>query len=491
MSARRLWLVLAIPLAGCITGGLAGCFTITPCNGGGQNVSFHGPRTLNPADIALPDGYDITLAARDLDMPTGLCCDDQGGVYVTESGYDPAAPQPRLLKIGDSIQVLALGTAGPWNGLCFDHGNFYVAQDDPDGGRIIKISPGGKSTPLVENLPTLGDYPAGSPLPGPGGYLYFAIGSATNSGVVGPDDDEQGLIPGKRWVSRHRRFHDIPGGDVKLTGWNALSPDPFTPNSTKVTGAFSPFGEPTAPDQTVAGQAPCTGAIMRVPLAGGPPELVAWGFRNPAGLAFTPDGFLYAVEQSYEDRGSRPVSGCGDLLWEIHTGLWYGWPDYFATRALPGSRQFAAVGKPPPQFLLTDPPNPPPAPAAILPVHGMAGGIDFCANPAFGRTGQAFIAEFGDIAPVSGKLLFPVGFEVDRVDVATGVRHVFAANKGPINGPASKVGGGGLERPITVRFDPAGDALYVLDFGVVTVGSRAQPRPGTGALWKITRKENP
>jgi glucose/arabinose dehydrogenase len=484
MPARRLWLVPVLAVTGC----LSGCFTLSPSNGGGQNVAYQGERRLNAADIALPDGYAISVAARNLDLPTGLCFDDDGVAYVIESGSDPTAPQPRLLRCDDSIQVVATGAAGAWNGLCYSKGNFYVAQADPDGGRIMKITPDGKSSALVENLPSVGDYAASSPLAGPDGYLYFAQGSATNSGVVGPDDDEQGLVPGKRWLSRNRRFHDVPGGDITLAGWNAQTPDPFTPHGTKVTGAFSPFGEPTAPGQTVAGQSPCTGAIMRVPLAGGPPELVAWGFRNPAGLAFTADRRLYATEQSYEDRGSRPVSGCGDLVWEIHPALWYGWPDYFGTRPLAGSRQFAPVGEPPPQFLLSGRPNTPPAPAAILPVHGMASGIDFSRNPAFGQTGQAFVAEFGDLAPVDGKLLFPVGFEVDRVDVTTGVRHAFAANKGAINGPASKIGGGGFERPIAVRFNPSGDTLYVLDYGVVTIGSRPQPRPRTGVLWKITRK---
>jgi glucose/arabinose dehydrogenase len=493
MSARRLWLLLILPLAGC----LAGCFTLRPCDGGGQDVAFTGPRLLNPADIAVPDGYFISVVARDLDLPTGLSCGDNGVVYVTESGDDPAAPAPRLLRLDTrapdaGLTVVATGAAGPWNGLSLQQGDFYVAEDDADGGRILKIDADGKIASLVENLPSLGDYPAGAPLAGPDNYLYFAQGAATNSGVVGPDNDEQGLAASRRgWLTRNRRFHDIPATDVTLTGWNVQTSDPFTPGGTKVTGAYSPFGEPTPPAQTVPGQVPCTGGIMRVPLAGGPPELVAWGFRDPTGLAFAPGGQLYADEQSYEDRGSRPVSGCGDPLWAVHSGVWYGWPDYFGPRPLPNTRQFAVIAKPAPQFLLANHPDVPPSPAAILPLHGSASGIDFSTSAGFGHVGQAFVAEFGDLAPVSGKLLYPVGFEVVRVDVLTGVRHVFAANKGPINGPASKIGGAGLERPIAVRFDPSGDTLYVLDYGVVTVGDHPDPRPRTGVLWKITRKEKP
>jgi hypothetical protein len=109
-------------------------------------------------------------------------------------------------------------------------------------------------------------------------------------------------------------------------------------------------------------------------------------------------------------------------------------------------------------------------------------------DPRLGWRGQAFVAQFGDQAPVVGKVLGPVGFKVVRVDVVTGVVDDFAVNPGPTNGPASALGSGGLERPIAARFDPAGDALYVVDFGVLTMSSAGStPHAGTGVLWRITR----
>lgn len=70
----------------------------------------------------------------------------------------------------------------------------------------------------------------------------------------------------------------------------------------------------------------------------------------------------------------------------------------------------------------------------------------------------------------------------------TGAVEDFAVNKGRKTGPASLVGGGGLERPIAARFSPDGSALYVVDFGVMTM-SQSGPSPvrGTGVLWKIVR----
>ena len=106
------------------------------------------------------------------------------------------------------------------------------------------------------------------------------------------------------------------------------------------TGAFMPYGVPSWKGEVIKGQVPCTGAIMRVPLAGGQPELVAWGLRNPTGLAFAKDGKLLVTENSYDERGNRPVFGTGDLLWEITPGVWYGWPDYWAGKKLTDQYRF-------------------------------------------------------------------------------------------------------------------------------------------------------
>jgi glucose/arabinose dehydrogenase len=124
----------------------------------------------------------------------------------------------------------------------------------------------------------------------------------------------------------------------------------------------------------------------------------------------------------------------------------------------------------------------------VLPVNASSNGLDFSRSARFGYAGEAFIAEFGDMTPNTGKVLAPVGFKVVRVDPATGVATDFAVNRGATNGPASRLGTGGLERPVAVRFDPSGDALYVVDFGIMTIeAGRPQPRGGTGVLWRITR----
>ena len=86
------------------------------------------------------------------------------------------------------------------------------------------------------------------------------------------------------------------------------------------------------------------------------------------------------------------------------------------------------------------------------------------------------------IETVTSKVLFPVGFKIVRVNTETGVIRDFATNKGKRNGPASWLKSGGLERPLSVKFDRSGSNLYVVDFGImktdkIGTGNKCKPRP--------------
>ena len=476
--------VLIATLLPCATG----CFGTSPSQGGGQ-TKFKGTRRVNPGDVALPKGYRIQAVARGLTFPTGVAFDDDGGVYVVESGYvyGEKWTTPRLLRIGPdgSKTEIARGENPPWNGVDYRNGSFYVAEGGQKvGGRILRINrEGGGYEILVDNLPSLGDHHTNGPVVGRDGYVYFGQGTATNSGIVGRDNAKMG------WLKRHPTFHDIPAQDVKLAGHN------FRTGSGDIvaeTGAFLPYGTPSLPGQVIKGQTLCTGAVLRVRVEGGDPEVVAWGMRNPFGLAFSPGGTLFVTDNSYDVRGSRPVWGTGDLLWEVSVGdrgKWYGWPDFHGPTPLTKADHFGAPFRDrAPKFLLAEHPNEPPEPVVKFGVHSSSNGIDFSREPSFGYEGQAFVAQFGDMAPTVGKVMSPVGFKIVRVDVNNGTIDTFATNRG--KGPASRLRRGGLERPTALKFTPDGSALYVVDFGVMTMtkdGPAARPR--TGVLWRITREQ--
>jgi glucose/arabinose dehydrogenase len=467
---------------------LAGCFPFLPSSGGGQ-TDFAPPRQVDADDVALPPGYTIEAVATGLTFPTGVAFDEAGRVHVVEAGYayGEVVTVPRLLRleVDGRTSVVATGDNPPWNGVDFADDAFFVAGGTLRGGQLLRIDADGRIATIVDDLPGLGDHHPNGPVAGPDGWLYFGQGTATNAAVVGTDNADFG------WLLRYPEFHDVPCDDVVLAGRNFRTPDPLGGARSVVTGAFVPFGTPTEAGQVVPGQLPCSGAVMRVRPDGRDLELVAWGFRNPFGLAFSPSGELLVTDNQYDVRGSRPVFGAGDLLWRVVPGTWYGWPDFHGDRPLTDADHFRARGEPEPGFVLQSHPGAPPAPAARLGVHSSSNGLDVSWSEAFGYVGDAFIAQFGDMAPAVGKVLGPVGFRVVRVDPATGVVHDFAANRAEAGGPASRLGSRGLERPVAVRFDPTGEALYVVDFGVMTVGEGPQPQPGTGVLWRIERREEP
>jgi glucose/arabinose dehydrogenase len=465
-----------------------GCFRMRSSKGGGE-IKTIPTREVNTDDIAIFPGYKIEAVTQGLTFPTAVAFDDKGILHVIEAGYSYGEvwTEPKLIRIENSgtQTTIAKGAKnGPWTGVTFHDGFFYVAEGGAmEGGKVLRISRTGEIKVIVDALPSVGDHHTNGPVIRDG-YIYFGQGTATNSAVVGTDNAEFG------WLPRKKDFRDIPCQDVTLTGENFETPNVLTddPNDKATTGAYSAFGTPTTPGQVIKGQLPCTGAIMRVPIEGGNVEAVAWGLRNPYGLSFSPDGKLFVTENSYDVRGSRPVWGTGDVLWEIKQGSWYGWPDFSAGIPIDTKQDFEAPGKIALKPLLQKHPSVPPKPSAILGVHSSSNGLDFSNSSAFGYTGEAFIAQFGDMSPKVGKVMFPVGFKIIRVNVATGVIRDFAVNKGKRNGPASWLGNGGLERPVSVKFDNTGNALYIADFGILKMTEKGpEPQSKTGVIWKITK----
>ena len=467
--------------------GSVGCFSLRSSKGGGETETGS-VKQRRPADVALLDGYNIEVVARDLTFPTGITFDSQGRSVVVEAGYSygEVFTTPRLLLIDGktSHRVLATGSKnGPWNGVTYAGKSFYVAEGGvSEGGKILKISMEGKITTLVSDLPSRGDHHTNAPMV-KDGWVYFGQGTATNAAVVGVDNHAFG------WLSRWAQFHDVPCKDVELTGQNFRSTDVLNPGSKGQveTGAFMPFGTASTPGQIVSGNTRCNGAILRVSVEGGEPELVAWGLRNPYGLATDAKGTLYATENAFDVRGSRPIFGAPDVLWKVDPGAWYGWPDFSA--GVPVSSELFDTPKVGiPKQLLRNHPSIPPKPVAKLAVHSSSSGMDISRSEQFGFVGNAFIAQFGDQAPAVGKVWGPVGFKVVMVDLKTGLNTEFAVNRAKSNGPASLLKTGGLERPIAARFDPEGKALYIVDFGILRMDENgSHPEAGTGVVWKISK----
>jgi glucose/arabinose dehydrogenase len=486
LKSKLLWTIVIVLLVAVLLA--KSVFQFRGSEGGGE-VAFEPPRRVDAADVLLPSGYRAEVVATGLTFPVAVAFDDSARLYVLEAGYAYGEKWtvPRLIRLdpGGRKTEIARGELPPWTGISFANGRFYISEGGAKepGGRILAVTPGGQMSVVIDSLPSYGDHHTNRPVPGPDGSIYFSIGVATNSGVVGEDNFKFG------WGKRSPTFHDIPCADITLAGENFETPDFRRSDSagTARTGAYLPFGTPSSPGQVIRGAVPCTGSVLRVSPAGGAPELVAWGFRNPFGLEFGPDNALYVTDNGFDIRGSRPVFGGGDHLWRVTPGSWYGWPDYSGGIAVAQER-FKPQGKGQPSAIFARPPNAPPTPVARLSVHSSSNGFDFSTNPAFGYVGDAFIAQLGDMTPGTGKLWSPTGFRVVRVNVSTGDVTDFFTNRGKTVGPATWMGNAGIERPVDARFDPTGSALYVTDFGVMTTSERGPvAHEGTGVVWRITR----
>jgi glucose/arabinose dehydrogenase len=207
-------------------------------------------------------------------------------------------------------------------------------------------------------------------------------------------------------------------------------------------------------------------------------ELVAWGLRNAYGLGFSADGKLLAIDQGADDRGSRPVGNVPDMLFEVRQGAWYGWPDFIGDVPITDFRYQPREG-PALSFLLANH-NQLPAPEKPLlqfPPHTAAAKFDIASKSAPIWAEHLFVALFGDEVPMTVPAGPRVGRSVVRVDPRDWTIHALVQ--------------GELRRPIDVRLNGKGDALYILDFGYFEMqeNGNVDAQANTGRLWRYQLSE--
>jgi len=403
----------------------------------------------------------LRIVANHLDFPTSLAFDAEGVPHVAESGLPldgaPAGGRVWRLPANGPRQCLADGLRAPVTGLVYHEGYFYLSEGG-NPGRISRLSPTGERTTLLDGLPGFGNYHTNTVAIGPDHKMYFGQGAHTNSGIIGTDSLNLA------WLGRLPHDPDIPGYDVRLTGWNAET-------GRIRTGAFAPYGQPTAAGQKVAGRTPCTAAVMRANLDGSELELVAWGIRNAFGLGFLPDGRLLATEQGADERGSRPVSKMPEFLFEVKTGCWYGWPDFIGGEPVTDPK-FCTPGREPLSFLLAnhDELPHPERPLTAFPRNSSAAKFDVTPANSSTGPGHLIVALFGDEKPMTAAGGPRSGRALARVDPGDWSVELFAEHC--------------FARPIDARFAPRTGELHVLDFGEFEMGPKGKvmARRGSGKV---------
>lgn len=432
-------------------------------------------RYLNPSDINLLPGYQAEVYLYGFDCPVGMLFTETGDLYVAESGYLSGNPRV-LLKTENGFTVVAEHFNVPIAGINYLNGNLYVSQR----GVISSIKADGTRTDIITGLPSNGDYLNSKVVFGNDGKMYFGQGTRTNSGVVGIDNV---------WVHTYPSIYDNPGSYIMLNGQNFETDNVLIGESSKEsikTGAFEEFGVANLPFETRKGITRASGSILRANLDGTDLEMYAWGLRNPNYLQFDRSFRLFAANQSYDVRGSRPIANAPDEFQLITQGVWYGWPDYVGVEPVTSSR-FKPEGLKQPEMLLTNHPNYPPRPHAIFPANSNVMGFDFNYSKEFGPVGDAYIAEFGSLGPRTPEDYTPfggIGHKISKIDMITGGVITFAINKSGFPSSISREGGFGW--PTDVVFGPD-NAMYVLDFGMNASELPTVFIPNTGVLWKFSK----
>jgi glucose/arabinose dehydrogenase len=373
-----------------------------------------------------------------------------------------------------AFKLLAEGFNPPLTGITHYKGLTYVAHR----GFVTTVTREGIKKNILQGLPSWGDHHNNKVEFGPDGKMYFGQGTATNSGVVGEDNQD--------WAKNYPLFHDAPGQDITLRGQNFTTPGFLHASGRNVTtGAYLPFGTPSKPGEVINAEVKASGSVMRANPDGSNLEMVAWGLRNPFRMRFDRSGRLFTTNHGMDVRGSRPVANSPDEFHLVKPGTWYGWPDY--TGGFPVTdTEFKAQNLPQPEFLLSRHPMMPPKPFSAFQPHAAVMGFDYSRSADYPEIGDVFIAEFGSEAPeTTGGLPDPyVGHRVSVVSMRGGQVFTFAANKSGM--AASATDGGGFERPIDAVFGPDGH-LYVVDFNYAPPGSSSEFIPGTGVIWRIRR----
>jgi hypothetical protein len=416
--------------------------------------------------------------------------------YHKDHTYFNVYPYNRNISISPTGFVMY----GPIGGMACYKNRIYVShRDRDDTGVITALGYDGAHNTVVANLPAQGDYGV-TDVVIHNGRVYFGVGMATNSGVVGLDNYDLWL---KRHPDVHDKWYSPSGTPLKPLGFRFDTPNPgagIGVSSLAVTGPYQIFGHSN--ESRIRPVDKPSGAICSASVAGGEFKVEAWGLHNPRGIAFQYDR-AFITNDGMEMRGTRPIVDDPDSLVRMSKDAWFGAPDYSTDghkiseeRYRPPISMLIQTGYREISQLIDQEASGLHLPDFSVLVYGAfpslsgAAKIDFIpASGAFKNLqGNVLVALDGDRFPFATnglKLLNRQGFKVMLVDMDNKQVQEFIHNTAGVPISMQPFGSVGLERPCDVKVGPDG-AIYILDFGRMDNDS-AIPRyyPGTGGLFKL------
>lgn len=512
---------------------------LTGCVGGPRIIPLDKRVAIDRAVVERPSGLELTTFIADLDSPTAIAFDtsntpSRGTIVVALGGIGKLPPRIVAFTVGgirreiypahvpllSSLFQTANKIYGPIGGIALKDGEIFVSHRDiNDQGVVSAFTYDGRRRTVVSDLPAKGDHSVTDLAFHPvNGRLYFGVGSATNSGVVGLDNWASG------WARTHRDLADVSAVDLRLLGSRFDTRNPtgglFGGDDIAVTAPYQPFALSTALRIPRSPSDKPGAAVYSISAGGGDLRVEAHGLRNPRGLVFNQFGNLFVANQGMELRGTRPVKDDPDAVLRVPLGgaVWYGWPDFSAdlspiseTRFQPPREFLLRTGYPEVGFLIDHEasglirPDRETLLRGVFPSLSGAAKVEFVPGeldrPFKPFAGNLIIALSGDRAPFATSnfpLKRPVGYRVVLLDPTTrqvtdfvyntqGMpAHLLYKQRGQRGGKHR----GAIERPIDVKFGPDG-ALYIVDMGKIEMkNGRAVPTKGSGKIMRLAVDES-
>ena len=211
-----------------------------------------------------------------------------------------------------NVQSLAQGLTAPWAIAFAADGSLWFTER-PGRVRVIqggRLLPNAALTLNVANQPGCEGGLLGIAIKEPYAYLFYTY--ATGNGNV--NRVSRFTIQGTQLTGEKVLLDGIPGGACYHDGGRLkIGPDGLLYMSTGETFVPSRAASPTG----------LNGKILAMNLDGSGEHVVAWGFRNPQGIAWDPAGHLYV-----SNNGPTGDLGlcCHDSIFQVDPGGFYGWP---------------------------------------------------------------------------------------------------------------------------------------------------------------------
>ncbi len=173
--------------------------------------------------LKLPQGFRVSVFARDLGHPRMMAVADDGTVYVTRPiEGDVIALQDDGSGHAGKPQEILSGIAGV-NGILLHQGKLYVAP--PTQVLVANLGKDGKAqgkaTVFVDNLPFGGRHPNRTLRIGPDGMLYISIGSPCNA--CKPENKEHATLTRVRLDGSGREIFATGLRNSMAFGWQPVS----------------------------------------------------------------------------------------------------------------------------------------------------------------------------------------------------------------------------------------------------------------------------